>query len=80
MPVIMVMHNSYMMTHYTKGLTGKQHLETIKWEFDALKVDSKLGKTCKLFLNLVDNHLKDPQGIAPNPFQYPDSWYITCLN
>ena len=39
-----------------------------------------MGETCKSFLNLVDNKLKDHMGIAPNPTQYPDSWYITRLN
>ena len=29
---------------------------------------------------MVDNHLKDHQGIAPDPMQFPNSWYITCLN
>ena len=32
------------------------------------------------FLNLVDNKLKDHQQIAPDPTQFPDSWYITRLN
>ena len=31
-------------------------------------------------MNLVDNKLKDHMGIAPDPTQYPDSWYITQLN
>ena len=32
------------------------------------------------FLNMVDNRLKDHKGIVPDPTQYPDSWYVTCLN
>ena len=52
----------------------------IEHEIDDLKLDSKWGKTCESFLNMVDNCLKDHQGIAPDPMQYPDSWYITHLN
>ena len=69
-----------LVTHYTKGLTGSQHLEIIERELDELHLDMKWGKTCKSFLNMVDNRLKDHQGIAPDPMQFPDSWYITCLN
>ena len=28
---------------------------------------------------MVDHRLKDHQGIAPDPMQFPDSWYITRL-
>ena len=66
--------------HYTQGLTGRQCLEIIEKELDDLRLDIKWGKTCESFLNLVDNKLKDHQGIAPNPTQFPDSWYITRLN
>ena len=51
--------------HYTQGLTGRQWLEIIKRELDDLRLDTKWGKTCESFLNLVDNKLKDHQGIAP---------------
>ena len=40
-------------------------------------MDSKWGKSCESFLNFIDNKLKDHQGIAPDPAQYPHSWYIT---
>ena len=56
-----------LVTHFTQGLTGKQCLE-------------KRTKTCEAFLNLVDNKLKDHQGIAPDPAQYPDTWYINHIN
>ena len=69
-----------LVSHYTKGLTGSQHLEIIECELDELCLDTKWGKTCKSFLDMVDNHLKDHQGIAPDPMQFPNSWYITCLN
>ena len=29
---------------------------------------------------MVDNRLKDHKGIAPDPAQYPESWYVTHLN
>ena len=66
--------------HYTQGLSGRQCLEIIEKELDDLQLGIKWGKTCESFLNLVDNKLKDHQGIAPNPTQFPDSWYITRLN
>ena len=47
---------------------------------DDLALDSKWGKSCESFLNLIDNKLKDHKGIAPDPTQYPDSWYINRLN
>ena len=47
---------------------------------DNLTLDSKWGKSCESFLNLVDNKLKDHKGIAPDPTQYPDSWYINRLD
>ena len=66
--------------HYTQGLMGRQCLEIIKRELDDLRLDTKWGKTCESFLNLVDNKLKDHQGIAPDPTQFLDSWNIICLN
>ena len=69
-----------LVSHYSQGLTGRQHIELIKREIDDLHLDQKWGKTCKLFLNLVDNKLKDHMGIAPDLTQYPDSCYITRLN
>ena len=66
--------------HYTQGLTRRQCLEIMERELDDIRLDTKWGKTCELFLNLVDNKLKDHQGIAPNPTQFLDSWYITRLN
>ena len=69
-----------LVSHYTQGLTGKQRLEIIECEMDDLTLDSKWGKSCDSFLNLVDNKLKDHKGIAPDPTQYPDSWYINRLN
>ena len=68
------------LAHYTQGVTGRQCLEIIKRELDDLRLDTKWGKTCESFLNLVDNKLKDHQGVAPDPTQFLDSWYITCLN
>ena len=35
---------------------------------------------CESFLNFVDNKLKDHQELAPDPAQYPESWYINHLN
>ena len=55
-------------------------MEIIEKELDDLRLDTKWGKTCESFLNLVDNKLKDHQGITPDPMQFPDSWYITRLN
>ena len=61
-----------LVSHYTKGLTGSQRLEIIERELDELHLDTKWGKTCESFLNMVDNRLKDHQGIAPDPMQFPD--------
>ena len=69
-----------LVAHYTQGLTGRQCLEIVEREIDDLHLDQKWGKTCESFLNLVNNKLKDHMGIAPDPAQYPDSWYITQLN
>ena len=69
-----------LVTHYTKGITGSQRLEIIEQELDELRLDMKWGMTCESFLNIVNNCLKDHQGIAPDPMQFPDSWYITRLN
>ena len=69
-----------LVAHYTQGLTGRQRIEIIERELDELRLDQKWGKTCESFMNLVDNKLKDHMGIAPDPTQYPDSWYITQLN
>ena len=69
-----------LVSQYTKGLTGSQRLEIIERELDELCLDTKWGKTCKSFLNMVDNCLKDHQGIALDPMQFPNPWYITCLN
>ena len=66
--------------HYTQGLTGRQCLEIIERELDDLRLDTKWGKTCESILTLVDNKLKDHQGIAPGPIQFQGSWYITRLN
>ena len=55
-------------------------MEIIEREIDDLHLDSKWGESCESFLNFIDNKLKDHQGIAPDPAQYPDSWYITRLN
>ena len=72
--------NDDLVSHFTKGLSGCQCLEFIEHEIDDLHLDSKWGKSCESFLNFIDNKLKDHQGIAPDPTQYPDSWYITRLN
>ena len=69
-----------LVSHFTKGLSGRQCLEIIEREIDDLHLDSKWGKSCESFLDFIDNKLKDHQGIAPDPTQYPDSWYITQLN
>ena len=52
----------------------------MKKNLDELRLDKKWDKTTEAFLNMVDNRLKNHKGIAPGPTQYPDSWYITCLN
>ena len=65
-----------LLAHFTQSLTGKQCLEIIEHELDDIKLDTKWSKTCEAFLNIVDNKLKNHQGIAPDPAQYPDSWYI----
>ena len=69
-----------LVAHFTQGLTGKQCLEIIEHELDELRLDTEWTKTCEAFLNLVDNKLKDHQGIAPDPAQYPDTWYINHIN
>ena len=69
-----------LVTHYTQGLSGKQHIEVIEHELDEIWLDSKWTKMCESFLNFVDNKLKDHQGLAPDPAQYLESWYINCLN
>ena len=69
-----------LVSHFTKGLSGRQRLEIIECEIDDLHLDSKWGKSCESFLNFIDNKLKDHQGIAPDPAQYPDSSYITRLH
>ena len=68
------------MAHYTQGLTRRQCLEIFKRKLDDLRLDTKWEKTCESFLNLAANKMKDHQGIAPNPTQFPDSWYITRPN
>ena len=52
----------------------------IERELDEIRLDLKWSKTCESFLNFVDNKLKDHQGLAPDPVQYPESWYINHLN
>ena len=52
----------------------------IERELDEIWLDSKWSKTCESFLNFVDNKLKDHQGLAPDPAQYLESWYINRLN
>ena len=69
-----------LVAHYTQGLSGKQRIEVIERELDEIWLDSKWTKTCESFLNFVDNKLKDHQGLAPDPAQYPESWYINYLN
>ena len=69
-----------LVAHYTQGLSERQRIEVIKRELDEIRLDSKWSKTCKSFLSFVDNKLKDHQGLAPDPAQYPESWYINCLN
>ena len=69
-----------LVAHYTQGLSGRQRIEVLERELDEIRLDSKWSKTCESFLNFVDNKLKDHQGLAPDPAQYPESWYINCLN
>ena len=69
-----------LVTHYTQGLSGRQRIEVIERELDKIRLDSKWSKMCESFLNFVDNKLKDHQGLAPNPAQYLELWYINCLN
>ena len=69
-----------LVTHYTQDLSGRQRIEVIERELDEIWLDSKWTKTCESFLNFVDNKLKDHQGLAPDPAQYLESWYIYCLN
>ena len=69
-----------LVAHYTQGLSGRQCLELLEKGLDELHLDKKWDKTTEAFLNMVDNRLKDHKGIAPDPAQYPDSWYVTPLN
>ena len=69
-----------LVTHYTQGLTGSQQIEIIEQELDDLCLVDKWGKPCETFLIMVNNKLNDHMGIAPDPAQYADSWYITQLN
>ena len=69
-----------LVAHSTQRLSGKQCIEVIECELDEIRLDSKWSKMCKSFLNFVDNKLKDHQGLAPDPAQYPESWYINHLN
>ena len=63
--------------HYTQGLSGQQWVELLEKGLDELCLDKKWDKMTEAFLNMVDNRLKDHKGIAPDPAQYPDLWYIT---
>ena len=69
-----------LVTHYTQGLSGRQRIEVLQRELDEIRLDSKWSKTCESILNFVDNKVKDHQGLAPGPAQYPESWYINRLN
>ena len=69
-----------LVAHYTQGLSGRQHIEVIEHELDEIWLDLKWTKMCESFLNFVDNKLKDHQGLAPDPAQYLESWYINHLN
>ena len=69
-----------LVANYTQGLSGRQRIEVIERELDEIRLDSKWSKMCESFLNFVDNKLKDHQGLAPDPAQYPESWYINHLN
>ena len=69
-----------LVTHYTQGLSGRQRIEVIECELDEIRLDSKWTKTCECFLNFIDNMLKDHQGLAPDPAQFSESWYINHLN
>ena len=69
-----------LVAHYTQGLSGRQRIEVIKHELDEIRLNPKWSKMCESFLNFVDNKLKDHQGLAPDPAQYPESWYINRLN
>ena len=69
-----------LVTHYTQGLSGRQHIEVLERELDEICLDLKWSKTCGSILNFVDNKVKDHQGLAPGPAQYPESWYINRLN
>ena len=69
-----------LVAHYTQGLSGRQRIEVLERELDEIRLDSKWSKTCESYLNFVDNKLKDHQGLAPDPAQYPESWYINRLN
>ena len=69
-----------LVAHDTQGLSGRQHIEVIERELDEIHLDSKWTKTCKSFLNSIDNKLKDHQGLVPDPAQYLESWYINRLN
>ena len=69
-----------LVAHYTQGLSRRQCLELLEKNLDELRLDKKWDKTTEAFLNMVDNRLKDHKGIAPDPAQYPKSWYVTRLN
>ena len=69
-----------LVAHYTQGLSGRQWIEVLERELDEIRLALKWSKTCESFLNFVDNKLKDHQGLAPDPAQYLESWYINRLN
>ena len=69
-----------LVAHYTQGLSGRQRIEVLERELDEIHLDSKWSKTCESFFNFVDNKLKDHQGLAPDPAQYLESWYVNRLN
>ena len=69
-----------LVAHYTQGLSGQQCIEVIECELDEIRLDSKWTKMCESFLNFMDNKLKDHQGLAPDPAQYTESWFINHLN
>ena len=76
----MVMLNNYMLnlSHITpKALVGDNTSKYLNTKLMTYILTRTGLKHVKLFLNMVDSKLTDHMGIAHDPSQYPDFWYIT---
>ena len=40
---------AHLVTHYTQGISGRQHLEIIECNIDDLHLDKNLVETCEVF-------------------------------